>query len=608
MWLKSIFLSVIILLISFNLVYSQKNEVKADLPKPTPTPKKETISPELKKDVIELVRESVTLTRNFNSVENRIHYTVKSSEVLWEYDEKEAREGFQNAITDFQTFSADTDTEFLKIESLELVTQQATAQNPNTASVSNQYSQSKISNLYSRPNKLSRLRAGIISSIGTRDPSWAYEFFIQTKQLFNSKVLQDAVTGNDSYTESNLLMQIANKDVTLALELGRKKLEKGVSNDLLPLSLTIYNKDSAKGAVFADEIVKKLISQQSNNNLSVLATNLLRFGSQMLNEITTAKKDKKPYLSESSIRSLAEFIAKSDATISNDLLAVIEKYSPSSATAIKQKAASRTGNGQAVSNGRGTGSGRGSGIVGGFSENNPNRFMNYIGRLGQETMKGQANLNGSIARITKDKKTEEELEKVFEEKYSEINIIENPEMRFSALIALANQSVKLEKKDLAERFLEEARVLNNSQLKKQQDFSFSFQLASSYAQLDTDKSFMILENTIYQLNEVISAFIKVSEYNGSFGGMSIEEGELQMASNQFSNRFFSISPDTSQKLAAKDFERLKNLTDKFERLEMRVESKILIIKNLLTPPPNQRGNNTNEKNMISPPPPVVRVP
>jgi hypothetical protein len=112
------------------------------------------------------------------------------------------------------------------------------------------------------------------------------------------------------------------------------------------------------------------------------------------------------------------------------------------------------------------------------------------------------------------------------------------------------------------------------------DFSDNRMLADAYAGIDTEKTFQILENMAYRLNGVIDGYLKFMEYSDN--KRVVENGELVMnnSSRQFTN-YFNLSSTALQSLAGADFNRVRDLSDKFERPEIRVATRLIIARSLL---------------------------
>jgi hypothetical protein len=116
-------------------------------------------------------------------------------------------------------------------------------------------------------------------------------------------------------------------------------------------------------------------------------------------------------------------------------------------------------------------------------------------------------------------------------------------------------------------------------------------LAGGYAEANPSKAFPLLESTILRANDTISAFIKVAEFIdvneeiiadgelqiGMFGGSMIRgvTGELGMADG------------TIRSLARADFPKTRNLTNSFDRLEVRILAKMMVLRAVLDTRPKK---------------------
>lgn len=150
---------------------------------------------------------------------------------------------------------------------------------------------------------------------------------------------------------------------------------------------------------------------------------------------------------------------------------------------------------------------------------------------------------------------------------------------------LATQVAKLGDKDLAAEIMLDAERLVNPNPKNYQDYLLSWMLASGFAETDPEKAFPLLESTILRANDTINAFVKVAEFIdvqeeliddgeiqvGMFGGSMIREltGELGMASG------------TIRSLVRSDFVKTKNLTNAFDRAEVSVLARMMVLRAVL---------------------------
>ena len=140
-------------------------------------------------------------------------------------------------------------------------------------------------------------------------------------------------------------------------------------------------------------------------------------------------------------------------------------------------------------------------------------------------------------------------------------------------------------KELAAEIMNDADRMVNPQPKNYQDFMLSWMLAAGYAETNTDKAFPLLESTILRANDTILAAVKVAEFIdtadelvvdgevqvGSFGGEMIRgmTGELGIASG------------TIKSLCRADFAKTRNLTNTFDRTEVRVLAKMMVLRAVL---------------------------
>ena len=161
---------------------------------------------------------------------------------------------------------------------------------------------------------------------------------------------------------------------------------------------------------------------------------------------------------------------------------------------------------------------------------------------------------------------------------------------------LAAQVAKLGDKELASEIMRDADRLVNPAPKNFQDFMLSWLLVSGYAAADPEKAFPILEETIGRANDLLAAFIKVGEFidiNEDF----IVDGELQVGAfgGQMIKGFtkeLNVADSTLEVLARADFAKTKNVTNRFERIEVRMLAKMMVLRTILSTKPSA-GVGTN---------------
>ena len=120
-----------------------------------------------------------------------------------------------------------------------------------------------------------KLRAYTTESIAKHDPELAYEFFKATA-LSSDKKLRRDVLENEKGLESHIAKQLSSSNPNLSLEIGRKILARGFSDELWLLLGRLNRKHKAQATVLYKEIVHKLSEADLAKNWSArnLALNL----------------------------------------------------------------------------------------------------------------------------------------------------------------------------------------------------------------------------------------------------------------------------------------------------------------------------------------------
>jgi hypothetical protein len=194
----------------------------------------------------------------------------------------------------------------------------------------------------------------------------------------------------------------------------------------------------------------------------------------------------------------------------------------------------------------------------------------------------QKQLMESLQNLGTKQLSKEEREKIVGQARKTIASIKDPNQKMFALSALALQVKTLGDKELAVQIMDEAGSSVNLQPKNYVEFMQIWMLAGGYAQIDANKAFPLLEDAIFRLNDTISAFIKVGEFI-DVGGDIIEDGEVQVggfggAMKTDLLRSLGGADETVRSLAKADFARTKDLTNKFERTEVRILAKMIVLR------------------------------
>ena len=547
---KSNLLFITLLFLSVQIIFSQK--IDKD--------KKGEISAETKKEAVAFLRETGAEVGNLRTLENRIGFSAEIAGLMWFHDEKEARAMFQTVIGDFRQLLAQYDA-------------QIRASNI-TPDADSGYSPDMIEKArFSRKfMKAISVRQQIAATLAEHDPRLALEFFTESGQAITDPDFRKQIEGADNYFETRLLNEIAAKDADTALKYGRKVLAKGFNGELVSLLRKIYDKDAEKGLAFGEDLVQKLKSEDPAPDNYYYLGALLDLGVSNLEEIKT-KPDKKPIFKEQSLRELADLLGKNllkrEVGAGSEFvnyISNIEKFAPARAAQLRQKFGTKN-----VKNEIKT--------VIADADNAP-----PVVPAEKSDRDTQRQLIEDVAKI--DTLSKEERGKIVEQGRKIIAGIKDPTQKLFALSALASQVASAGDKELASQIMDEAQAFVNASPKNYQDFMHVWLVAAAWAQVDAAKSFPLLEDAIFRLNDTIAAFAKVGEFM-DVGGDIIEDGEVQVGAFGGSlarelTREIGQQADTAiRHLAIADFARTRALTNKFDRPEARILAKMLVLRAML---------------------------
>ncbi len=592
--LNKIKLIVALVLLTTLSIFAQSKETKTK------------ISEELKKSTIELLRETSQDVLKMQSRSNRMFYATEVADLIWEYDEKEARSLYQTAMNETRQSIAQLESdaalpENSKIEDVNAAITDRDAhpmteaaktmaeagrkmKEASNSSVEPNYTTKQVKRLdYQLIRKFDvvlRFRQKLLLSLAENDPTMADEFLRETTQIVTEEQFKDKVTQQNKGLESKIALAIGKKEPNKALEAGRKMLSENKFVGMSSFIEKLYKIDADKAVTLAEEFAKKLETSDADSLNRIIE--LVK-----LNEKFNRVKDKKPLLSESRIKSLVDISAQQILAAKNYLnlyelvlmLSTIEKYAPLRAKQIRQK----------------------------YAKDEEFKAYNVVGEAGTAVKTA-----GEVAVATQSSKEETEKERVRnklgKEKLTDdekVKIIEdfrkilpiNPTEKMMIVMQTVQILAKSGENELALRLLTESNLSAPTQIETAKDAMLSWSFASIYSSIEPKKSFDLLETTIPVLNENLDAFIKIIRFIELERNEILENGELKMSEGgggpdggfaKSMLRSLQGKEETLRNLAQSDFSRTKDLAYKFSRSEVQIELKLLIIKSLL-----EKNDNEN---------------
>jgi hypothetical protein len=204
----------------------------------------------------------------------------------------------------------------------------------------------------------------------------------------------------------------------------------------------------------------------------------------------------------------------------------------------------------------------------------------------------KSSLFESLQTADEKKLSDEEKSKFVAEARKIIATMDEPLEKIAALSGLAFKVKQLGDKKLASELMDEANLLVSQQPRNYMEFLQVWLLAGGYATVDAEKAFPLLEDTVFRLNDTIAAFAKVAEFM-DMSDEIISDNEVQIGSFGGSltrdlTRTLKNADVVMENLARADFARTKMLADRFDRTEVRIFAKMLILRSILG------GKKTND--------------
>ena len=550
----------------------------------TPTPAKPAAdAAKLEKEAVEFLRETSADVGRLRTLENRISFNSELASLMWFHDEKEAKAMYGSVVAEFKQLLSQFDSQ---MNSLEIPDDEM------SGGIFGSYGKSKVERKF---QIAMAVRKQIAMSLAEHAPDLAYNFFYDSLNSITNAKFRAQAEQSDKYFEGQLMQQIAATDAAKAADYGKESIKGGLDSQHIELLKKIYAKDADKGVEFGAAILSQLKTDKGKIKGLYFYGELLSFGSSNF-EASKKAGGKKPVYGLNDLRDIADQFAQAilDGDESSGYSAVgyaeqIEKYAPGRAAQLRSKFGKlNLSNTNSVSlrtvsnvaaNSYGYGTSNSS-----FAANS-NTAASRANEEREAREKREKQLMDDIKNLGTKPLPKEERDKVVSQARNVISSTPGKDKKIVALSLLAAQVAHAGDKDLADEIMRDAERLINPQPKNYQDFALSWMLASGYAESNPDKAFPLLESTILRANETISAFIKVAEFVdvndefiddgevqvGMFGGEMIRgmTGELGMASS------------TIRSLAKADFAKTRNLTNTFDRTEIRVLAKMMVIRAVL---------------------------
>lgn len=542
----------------------------------------------LRTKAVELLREASQEVGNLRSLENRISFSAELASLMWFHDEKEARAMYASTIADFNRLLTQFDGQMNILDA------------PLDDDERGFFTGAK-SPVERKFRIAMAVRQQIAMSVAEHDADLAYDFFLSSAGLISNPQLRKEIEDSDDNFEMQLMKQIAETNAEKAARRGTASLKNGIEGGHIDLLKKIYKKDPEKAVEFGAAILSRVKSDRKSVKGDYVFNSLLTYAAENL-EASKKTPGKKAIYNANEVREIADAFAldllsdaPEDGGISSASMYVgqIEKYAPGRAAQIRSKFKTTTpmlSNTMAVNT---------VAVPSSNSNSSAGPGPDAAEREREAREKNAKLLDERVKAVGNKDLPKEERERAIGEARKIISQTRGKENKIMSLSVLAAQVGSAGDKDLATEIMQDAERLIEPQPKNYKDFLLSWMVASGYAAVGADRAFLMLEDTILRANDTIAAFVKVAEFIDVQQEI-IDKGEIQVG--MFGGTMMpgitselGVATATLTALATNDFDKTKRLANAFDRTEIRVMAKMLVLRSVLDKRVMQLDETMDEK-------------
>lgn len=555
---------------------------------------------------IDFLRETATDVERLRSIENRISFSSELASLMWFYDEKEAKGMYGQVVSDFKQLMMQFDGEM-----------NMAATDDDEGGMGGFLFGGRGGSKAQRKFRIAlAVRQQIAMSLAEHAPDLALNFFYDSIASVSNPDFRKQADQMDKYFESRLLIQIAESDAAKGVEYGRESIKRQINSQHIELLRKIYAKDASKGIDFGQALYSAAKSDPKRVDGLGFYQSLIVFAET---NIEAAKKTsgKDPVYTIADIRDMAEMLYQAMMADGKDVepwqrrqyIPIVEKHLPGRGAQLRARYKDPVANtvampayatnrpvpkpappvGTTSGLGNGNGSGLGSGTMSPYEREMKER---------EEKAKAEAKMIEDMKKLGQSDLPKEERDKVIAQARKIIAETKGKDKKIVALGILATSVAKLGDKDLANEIMLDAERLVTANPKNYQDFMYTWLLAGGYAEANPDKAFPLLESTIMKANVTLDAFVRVAEFIDVQEEM-VSDGEVQVGAFggemiRGLTRELGAANSLIRQLANADFNRTKGLAGTFDRTEMRVLAKMLVLRAVLDKRSTKPGDRDSE--------------
>lgn len=532
-----------------------------------------------------MLKQTVSEIQTLRTPENRISLSAGLVEIMWKHDPDSAREIFRTLANSF----------------VQLFTEYASRANVVGAAQGSQslVMRSEAAKAATKMRKAFAVRENLVRAAAGMGPMLALRFVRETSAAVSDGVFADQLKQSDSKLMVMIVERYGAADPKVSDEVGAWLVKDGLNDGAIAQLQQLMFKDRKAGAEYA-AVVFSAASRDLNRaspNYEAQAA-LLRYASRIF-DAKDGEDRAADFVSQSEVQFQAEAFGRAllrQAELSEDMASeyagAIRPFSKTMAERVEKKFSrpdeslspetARLANLLAASRAKDAKQlalKSAAKIVGDDS-----------GPSGIGT--GKADPLSELSKITEEGATDQERQEMADKARAAADQVEMPAMKIGVLTVVATRLKELGDDARAKELVDEADGLVTNRPKNYQDYMEVWVLASGIATVDPERSFSRLEDAIFRVNDVINAGIIIAEF-ADVNGEIVQDGELLVgafAGGMTANisRSLAQSGNVILGLARSDFERTKMLAERFDRPEVRILAKTLVLEAVLNDEPGKQ--------------------
>ena len=570
---------------------------------------------EREKKALALLDETIKEAQSLRAPENRIRIQIGIADLLWSRDEKRARAIFKEAIAGYDEISRKAHSNTPRPDGINIREDVSRFQ-----SASNPYVLRMMSAM---------LRQEILQALIAHDAKWAREFLRASRQSATSgEEANNYSVDMDLALDMQLAKQVAETEPKQALEIAQENFEgafsAGQAEGFIGIIQGLQGKDQEAASKLANSVMKKLRAQDlsSKPGLANFALNFLmavtRRDKQDATDKQAASNNADRLLDEQSLRDLVEMLVtaalKEDASSEEDedsnqvlnlmaiqsVMPLVEKYAPTRAAAVRAKITefnksldpqTKAWTEFASKGIEPTAEDMLNAAAKLPAENREELYAQAIQiaiakgeldrarQIAKENIKNEGARNALLASIDRQTLMSATTQGKLEDARQMLARVESVEERAVILSQLAMATAAKGDKKSALQLITEARGLVGYEPESAAQFVARIEIAGAAVKIDPAQSFELLEGMIEPINFLVGASAAIDTFEGRH---QFKEGEMIVRGTGLISNMLQSWSKNLKELAREDMDRAKIDCDRFQRVEVRLMTRLSVIRGVLS--------------------------